>query len=334
MRRLEKAKTALEDFETKDKPAFSQWFHSTFGALLSDIRAAEKKLADLNLLIDAIEEEKLFSGCTYRNAYQRVMNRRLRPESPSARTEDPSSKEKVEFAGEEDWPDADGPDEDMTAEELYEIFMTFIAEDPVLRQFIDDEDKMRDMFEQFSGRSEGPARESNIRPACGDDAAACSGRLKSLYRSLVRRLHPDFRTDENRHLDELWNDVQEAYKDKDLEKMEMLVALCDISLSASFESCSVSQLAAIEDEYLHRTAMLKGALRQARKDPAWQFANESAKTEELKREIDAELRQHLAIVRKRCFSQERILARWEEPAPNKKKSYEESAKGQLELFAG
>lgn len=72
-RRLEKIRTELEVFETNDMPAFNQWEARTFGALLTEIRETESAAAEKRRIVEAIEDEVMWSGCTQVTAYRRVM---------------------------------------------------------------------------------------------------------------------------------------------------------------------------------------------------------------------------------------------------------------------
>jgi hypothetical protein len=44
-------------------------------------------------------------------------------------------------------------------------------------------------------------------------------RLKEIYRQLVRRLHPDARTDAKDGVEAIWHEVQEAYVKGDVERL-------------------------------------------------------------------------------------------------------------------
>ena len=72
-RRLEKIRTELEIFETNDMPAFNRWEARTFGALLTEIRETESAAVEKRRIVEAIEDEVMWSGCTQVTAYRRVM---------------------------------------------------------------------------------------------------------------------------------------------------------------------------------------------------------------------------------------------------------------------
>ena len=102
-----------------------------------------------------------------------------------------------------------------------------------------------------------------------------SSRLKELYRSVVRRLHPDTQREMTAQKSEWWHQAQAAYEAGDLEQLEVILTLCEIGDNGTTAQTSASLLQRI-------TANLKGTLRelkrqivQLRNDPAWNFSRRS-----------------------------------------------------------
>jgi len=66
-------------------------------------------------------------------------------------------------------------------------------------------------------------------PASAKEPGMIDPRVKEIYRRLVRRLHPDLRADGDATVSSVWHEVQEAYAAGDVARMELLLALIDLS---------------------------------------------------------------------------------------------------------
>src|SRR4051812_22955670 len=63
----------IERFESADLPAYTRWEARVLGPLLTAIRDAEADLSKKRAILEAIEDEVFFSGCSRLAAYKRVM---------------------------------------------------------------------------------------------------------------------------------------------------------------------------------------------------------------------------------------------------------------------
>src|SRR5437660_2093689 len=93
------------------------------------------------------------------------------------------------------------------------------------------------------GRSD-PRPEDGRRSAVDEEPpepGTIDPRVKEIYRRLVRRLHPDLRADGDATVSSLWHEVQEAYAAGDVARMELLLALSDLS-NALGASTTLSQM--------------------------------------------------------------------------------------------
>src|SRR6202020_2367124 len=84
-----------------------------------------------------------------------------------------------------------------------------------------------------------PPRDSAFGSAPPRAVKPEAGRIKELYRLLVRRLHPDLRADKDAEVSHFWHDVQEAYEQGNVERLEMLLALTDLQSNAAGEQTSL-----------------------------------------------------------------------------------------------
>lgn len=112
--------------------------------------------------------------------------------------------------------------------------------------------KYEKMFGDFKANvlgHERPERQADLVPP-----KPLQSRIKELYRQLVRRLHPDTRAESDAEVSAVWHEVQEAYSDGNVERLEMLLAMTDLQENATGEHTSLSQMRSVLSE-LRRSYM-------------------------------------------------------------------------------
>lgn len=286
-RRLEKIRTELEVFETNDMPAFNRWEARTFGALLTEIRETESAAAEKRRIVEAIEDEVMWSGCTQVTAYRRVMevlNRSAAGEEEDAPSWGNKDPEGMDFEpgsdcermfGESDLPPGfDVRDFDRLPKSGKAKFRTFY-------------ESIAEMFEMMTGlpapnldkvlereraRSRGHEEQvpdaSRRRPERHPE----KDRLKTLYRTLVRQLHPDGNRNQGWRERELWHEVQAAYQARDLDRLEAAAGRVEMGLNGASAALSVHTLLRLTSDLLRELAGLKKQAARARRHSAWKFS--------------------------------------------------------------
>lgn len=318
MARLESARVGWHQFEHKDKPAFARWRAREFGPLLSRAREVEAQIRDHQALIDEVETEmrRLFQDP--HTAYQRVMFRRADPAAAAA----------------QEAARARSGGSDATRN-LSEFEQEALFQEWVQRSLGTNPDKMDDeaystSFEAFkthmfrSAPPEPQAHNAHRRPEpqrSHDDSEADEApeehiepdaRVKELYRTLVRRLHPDVRRDGSAAVSALWHEVQEAYAASDVARMEILLALCEIGANPMSDDTSLSQMRAVFGELSRALRALEMSLEEAEREDAWDFARVGA-TDNLRARVERELRAELAIRTARRDVLAKTIAEWSQP---------------------
>src|SRR5438067_7511285 len=321
--RLERARAGWHCFERKDKPAFVRWRAREFGTLLSRAREVEEQIRDGQMLVHEVEMEMRRGFQNAHSAYQRVMFRR---ENPSAAMEE----------------EVDSPAEGRgVASKLSDFEKEALFQEWVQRSLGTNPDKMDDeaysaTFEvfkshMFRGAPE-ETRPRNIkRPGAGkrigaesekeeegERIAKVDARVKELYRSLVRRLHPDLRADANATVSALWHEVQEAYAAGDVAHMEILLALCDIESNHTGAQTSVGQMRAVLVELERALRALKKSLLEAEGEDAWNFA-QTGPNANLRLRVERQLKFDLAARIMRLDVLTKAIAAWAQaPIANRK----------------
>jgi hypothetical protein len=320
--RLERARLRWHHFERKDKPAFVRWRAREFGALLSKTREVETQIRDAQTLVHEVEMEMRRGFQDAHSAYQRVMFRR---ENPLAAMDD---------------EEADGPrDERGVAGKLSDFEKESLFQDWVKRSLGTNPDKMDDeaystTFEAFKshmfrGAPEEPRVRNVRRPGTQPrseieeveeeaEEEAKDARVKTLYRVLVRRLHPDLRDDASTEVSGLWHEVQEAYAAGDVAHLEILLALIDIESNGTSAQTSVSQMRATLAELERATRALEKSLLEAEGEDAWDFAQKGP-NEDLRLRLERQLKSDLAQRSLRLDLFTKTIAAWAHgPIANRK----------------
>lgn len=288
-RDLDKSQRVLAQFHQSDQPQFTRWLNSHFGALLTELRELNQQMATAEALIFLVENEVLFGGGSYVRAYQRVVEHRDNPEPPPSPGGERDGSRKPFGAGPE-WGDLE-----------------------------DEEDPLKAIFEEMFGAGEPGERPRGQRgPQGGQPPKAAApghkpGRLKELYRAVVRQLHPDRQREMTAQKTEWWHQAQAAYEAGDAEQLEVILTLCEIGVSGTTAHTSASLLQRI-------TAQLKSSLREIkrqiagqRRDPAWNFSNQTdhgVLADQMRRTLTEDLKR----MRYQCQQVQAMIARWKAAA--------------------
>ena len=142
--------------------------------------------------------------------------------------------------------------------------------------------------------------------------------MKELYRSLVRRLHPDLRADASAAVSALWHEVQEAYAAGDVAHMEILLALCDIESNHTGAQTSIGQMRAVLVELERALRALEKSLLEAEGEDAWNFA-QTGPNADLRQRVERQLKLDLAARTMRLDVLTKAIAAWAQgPLANRK----------------
>jgi hypothetical protein len=167
--------------------------------------------------------------------------------------------------------------------------------------------------ESTPGRSD--FRPEDVRPSAVDEepesatgSETIDPRVKEIYRRLVRRLHPDLRADGDATVSSLWHEVQEAYAAGDVARMELLLALSDLSNTPG-ASTTLSQMRSVLHELTRSVRALELSLVEARREDSWNFAR-TGPSKELHLRVERQLKHDLALRQERLELLTRTIAGW------------------------
>ncbi len=313
MMNLERARLSWNQFERQDKPAFIRWRAREFGGLLSTARDVEDKIRDAQNLIHEVELEMRRKIQDPHSAYRRVLFRR---ENPSVADE-----RKTSSNGSQSTPHLS----EFEQETLFQEWVrTFLGTNPTKM----DDEFYSSSFEVFKShmfvrpesvpsRSDPPPagvrrRRSAVdeEPAGAIEPVTIDPRVKEIYRRLVRRLHPDLRADGDASVSSLWHEVQEAYLAGDVARMELLLALSDLSDTPG-AGTTLSQMRSVLGELTRSVRALELSLVEAGREDSWNFA-QIGPSENLRLRVERQLKHDLALREQRLELLTRTIAGWAE----------------------
>jgi hypothetical protein len=143
--------------------------------------------------------------------------------------------------------------------------------------------------------------------------------VKQIYRQLVRKLHPDLNPDLSDELKERWFEVQEAYEDRDLSRLERLLALCNEGGEEGTIIDRITSLTRLRSLLKSVAKKLKTSQRQIsqlKRAPAWDFhktKKDPRKLGILERDVKYELRNTEDVISSDIRTLEAQIKKWQEP---------------------
>ena len=156
-------------------------------------------------------------------------------------------------------------------------------------------------------------------------------RIKDVYRLLVRRLHPDMRTKDAPDVSALWHEVQEAYANGNLERLETLAGFTDIRSDSSSPETSVSEMRTILKNIRSAFNDVQRKLRTAREDAAWNFSKLRDRME-LECRMQKQLSVDTARAAERLSALEARIASWTSTNLKAKKPQPKAQPAQAEFW--
>lgn len=261
IKKLRRAKRGFEKTEAEFKHhieneihCFDLWRRTHFGAELNHLLMRTRELDGKQYLHQLIEDCAETANLSQRKAYAFIIE-----------NSSDDWQEQLVFAAdwfdrleeEEElkWKKSDSCDEDdEDDEDDYHVF-----------EYIDE--FLREMLEnEFD--------DNHFSDTCRKPDA----RIQEIYRGLCKRLHPDTGVEFDDDLRELWHEVQSAYSDRDLNRLEILQARVDAgSELESIGHPTCAEIITRTAEFKEGTSAIRESIRRAKLDISWGFDPEDKK---------------------------------------------------------
>ena len=364
-----KVRERLADFESRGDDCYREWLHRTFPGLLTEIRLKREKVSEIDRLIHATDYEARWSRLRKADAYRLILERNERHEplisetavaAERAHTEaERLESERIRESMREKFREATF-DPGEFVDLLHDVRMQLFSElgigafrlsdgevENLIRNRLGMEEAARARAERFEEEYGDPSKfrsgfervadepENDHLDRADDDAqdsgpTRATSTLRSLYRELSRKLHPDAnagRFDDSAR--RLWNEVQVAYGAADIGRLSALRAfiLRENGAEPPPDDESVSSLMEEVSALRETLRDLRRSERRRQSDPAFRlFRLETAKRPpahkiaELARIIGLNLYEDLRDATAAMRDREHDLKKFSAPAPKRRAS--------------
>lgn len=321
---LNKARGELFVFESQDLPKYNLWYNRTFQSEISEAKEAHDKAGEAYMLIKDIELIKQRLRVSYFDAYRIALDRKKNPEKYERIFSEKDRDE--EFDQDEDFEEEFFKQEQVifNDEEIELLFKDYLKHNPDLRKATEDKKVYDYIFEQFKARFQGGQKsytyKEDSKPEPPSDSSLLE-KVKALYRTLARKLHPDYRRESSDHYNELWFQVQEAYKTTNLEKLEILNSQFNAYEGNFGDEFSIFQIISARENYKIQLKSVRSKIRNAKKDVAWGFSKVSQKeTQAMKEKLRRQFREEISEHNQNLKYFNQILKEWSMPPVRSKKN--------------
>jgi len=343
-RQVARARIQVEAFEIGDLPAFTRWEAQIFGALMSQLREITVELGQKQMLLAQIKEEVFWTNCSRPTAYRRIMEAKNNPSPPPPPDFDPSSgqssadSERPKVFGDSNFPpgfDIDAYDR-MSQRRKNEVFeeyeeaaflyeLVYGIKAPDFEELLEHERRSRhgDMTDNedahWSSFNSHASTRAQHPPGPNID------RIKELYRTLVRRLHPDAGGAHTARERDLWQQVQDAYHARDLEWLESIAGRLDAVIDRG-ATLSIQLLRRMTTDLLDALHGLRSQISRHRRHPGWKFREQRKALVKFETKRRCALESQLGRLRRALEKADRILNDLAERAAKQSKANENKTK--------
>lgn len=316
------AASQWERYQQDDTPTFSHALALRAGPLREEMRILLPKYEALSDLVDEVSDEIDISGDEPSVCLARV--EAAIAEENNVLDADNLDPVEDRFSDDVDDNDDDEDDEDEFFKEMFDELHKDLkfGDSDEGDSFGDggdeDDDSFRDdIFDDLLRQMLGlPPEQKKVRRE-----KAHENRLKELYRELVRALHPDQCAQMTPERMRLWHEVQDAYHNGDLARMEFLHAKGVGARDLTSATQLVSQIQSLTVLFKKALCDMNSRIRGVRSDPAWGFS--TLKEQERNRVIgqaEAMLKDELGQLKGRIAYLEGMLEAFRQPVKREKRS--------------
>jgi len=270
--KLDQTRADIVLYETEDLSAYNQWEQKIFGPMLERLQKSSDELQANRAILERVDMEVFLTGCSRKVAYQRVLAGTLaKPTEEEVRAEEEANTEPdddpSDFSRSKPPPVFDVDDYDrLSKSKQAKVRARYEAEAKMFHQFYG---QYAPSFEELLEA----ARAGNRRVESAPQNTNTAKQFKTLYRRLVRLLHPDGNSAHGSRELDIWHDVQAAYQSGDLARLQAVAARYDLAVADQTDSVALGTIHDVIRDILRAVQELSRHLRYLKSQPAWRFSS-------------------------------------------------------------
>ena len=304
---FENIQKTLDFYEKQERPAYVSWLRLNMGAEMAEFKRFQEEISRKNLILKELE----YRGTVMPNADRAEIHEQLIMELDSG-IKNPFTHFDDDFSGRgmgdggfgEDFDDMEYDDDIFGDDDIFEDFADELED-------LDEDEFMRDPFGTF--------QEMFDRVSGGHGKKAGSGRetsketkIKDVYRAICKKLHPDTGADFNAKNSGLWHEAQEAYETRNVERLESILAICEMETGDPKTAVTCSQMMEIVSHYRKGIDSIRNILHyECRSEEDWGFMSWDGKAKKRRLEkIRKLMKKDLDSCRKNLEHVETRISHW------------------------
>ncbi len=291
---LEQATKLLREFEEIDKPEFALWLETEFSELMTSCQGAVADLSEISRLIELVKCYAQLQKISLKHSYE-IVN---------------AAKDLAMSTG-------------QRFDEFFAEFFAQATGEPFASCSSEDESDQNDDQKEFSTHNQKRHPPNSCAPVKKEEHQS-PDYLKTVYRQLVRLLHPDAAIEPAATSQDLWHEVQAAYSWRDLQRLEKILAALSGKKprTVDLDVIPISHIMELRRDVEQRLYGLKSRIGTAQNEKAWKFhtiRKHKRKLQTLYKKINYELQADLRGINGERTRLERQIAMWDIPPPRKRR---------------
>ncbi len=257
-RSLDQLKNQLKRYHEEDVPGFRTWMHRAFGRQLTEQRELILRLEEKRQLLMEVDDYALRCDVSDVEAYKKIIWRRSHPEEAEAEDRRLAEEERKMFGEDEE------DDSDLEADLMADF------EDEEFDIPENERESFSDFYETMTGKRPPSSAFRGSGGASGHDEKDAKD-IKALYRTIVRRLHPDCNRQMTDAMKELWHETQDAYQRHDINALYAVLARCESGDTGLGRHSAVSLIRRLTQQLMKAIRSARRDLGKAKRDTAWNY---------------------------------------------------------------
>jgi len=309
-KKLAKLKRSWNAFENDAQTSYQRWYHQTFAGPLSQLNGIGEEVHELRTILSAIQAQVEVNGHSKKSAFLYVMEAIQSKRDPfPTPTETESFKAKRARIYEQAFKANHSPEglEDIDSELLERA--RFMVMEKVRMDFPDPPDDPIELM--FLNREIDAAihgvyeKLKNTEVAQEEQSVLSNPKMledhKTLYRKIVKRLHPDRGLEMSREEKGLWSEAQKAYRERNIEMLRTILLRIEGDGLIQIDTVeSVGEIIEIVCSLHSEYEQINFVQRRTKKEWVYRFwasKNRAKNREKLASEIQNQLGRRLAYAR-------------------------------------